>query len=67
METTTEKTKKGEKMKVVKTAVVKVELEYPFPGRYTDKQIKESMENMELPEEYRENSYEFIKIIKEEE
>ena len=42
-------------MKVVKTAIVKVELEYPFPGRYTDKQIKEIMENMELPEEYREN------------
>jgi hypothetical protein len=49
--------------KFVKTAIIKVELEYPFPSRYTDKKIKELMENMELPDEYRENSYEFIKII----
>jgi len=61
-------TKKGEMMekgRFVKTkvAVIKVELEYPFPSRYTDKQIKELMENIELPEQYRENSYEFIKII----
>ena len=51
------------KAKFVKTAIIKVELEYPFPSRYTDKQIKELMENMELPDEYKENSYEFIKII----
>tara|TARA_R110000824_G_scaffold256095_3_gene445028 strand:+ start:221 stop:388 length:168 start_codon:yes stop_codon:yes gene_type:complete len=49
--------------KFVKTAVIKVELEYPFPSRYTNKQIKELMENIELPENYKEDSYEFVKII----
>jgi len=49
--------------KLVKTAIIKVQLEYPFPIRYTDEQIIKIMENVELPEEYVEDSYEFIKII----
>lgn len=49
--------------KLVKTAIIKVELEYQFPSRYTDKQIKKLMENIELPENYKEDSYKFIKII----
>ena len=51
-----------EKTKLVKTAIIKVELEYPFPSRYTDNKIKELMENIELPENYKEDSYKFIKI-----
>ncbi len=51
------------KAKFVKTAIIKVELEYQFPSRYTDKQIKKLMENIELPENYKEDSYKFIKII----
>ena len=51
--------------KFVKTAIIKIQLEFPFPSRYTDKQIQEIMENVELPEGYVEDSYEFIKIIKE--
>ena len=52
-----------EEAKFVKTAIIKVELEYPFPSRYTDNKIKELMENIELPENYKEDSYKFIKII----
>ena len=51
-----------QKAKLVKTAIIKVELEYPFPSRYTDNKIKEWMENIELPENYKEYSYKFIKI-----
>lgn len=51
-----------EEAKFVKTAIIKVELEYPFPSRYTDNKIKELMENIELPENYKEDSYKFIKI-----
>ena len=51
------------KAKFVKTAIIRVELEYPFPSRYPDKKIKELMENIELPENYKEDSYKFIKII----
>ena len=31
--------------KLVKTAIKKVELEYQFPSRYTDKQIKKALDN----------------------
>ena len=51
-----------QKAKLVKTAIIKVELEYPLPSRYTDNKIKELMENIELPENYKEDSYKFIKI-----
>ena len=49
--------------KLVKTAIIKVQLEYPFPSRYTDEQIIRIMENVELPEEYVEDSYEFLSLI----
>ena len=50
-------------MKVCRTAIVKIELEYVFDKKTTDEEINDYIENVELPEEYKENSWEFIKII----
>ena len=50
----------------MKKAIVKIELEYVFRDHWSDEQIVEQLENKELPIEYRENSWEFIKIVKEE-
>ena len=49
--------------KIVKTAIVKIELEYQFNPNVSDEDIKWEIENMELPENYKENSWEFVKII----
>ena len=51
------------KAKFVKTAIIRVELEYPFLPKYSDEQIKAMMQLIELPENYKEDSYKFIKII----
>ena len=53
------------KAKIVKTAIIRVELEYPYPSWFSDERIKELMDNLRfnLPEEYKEDSYKFIKII----
>ena len=45
------------------SAIIRVELEYPFLPKYSDEQIKAMMQLIELPENYKENSYKFIKII----
>jgi len=50
-------------MKVCRTAIVKIELEYVFDRKTTDEEINDYIENVELPEEYKENSFELIKII----
>ena len=50
----------------MKKAIVKIEIEYDFPNRYTDNLIMEALENKELPKGYREDSWEFVKILKEE-
>tara|TARA_R100000458_G_C8100802_1_gene127565 strand:+ start:293 stop:451 length:159 start_codon:yes stop_codon:yes gene_type:complete len=47
-----------------KIAIINVNLEYEFPEWMSDDNIKEAMENQELPERYVEDSYEFVKIIK---
>ncbi len=49
----------------MKKAIVKIEMEYYFPNRYTENLIMEALENKELPREYREDSWEFVKILKE--
>ena len=46
----------------MKKAIVKIEIEYEFPNWMSDKNIMEAIENQELPERYREDSWEFIKI-----
>ena len=41
------------KAKFVKTAIIRVELEYPFLPKYSDEQIKAMMQLIELPENYK--------------
>ena len=49
----------------MKIAVVKIELEYEFPSWMSNTNIYETVENQELPEKYREDSWEFVRIIQE--
>ena len=49
----------------MKKAIVKIEIEYDFPNFLSDENIMLALENLEQPNSYRENSWEFIKIIKE--
>ena len=49
----------------MKIAVVKIELEYEFPTWMSNTNIYETVENQELPEKYREDSWEFVRIIQE--
>ena len=51
------------KAKFVKTAIIRVELEYTFSPKYSDEQIKAMMLFKELPENFKDDSYKFIKII----
>jgi hypothetical protein len=47
-------------------AVVNVNLQYEIPdGKKTDEEIKEFVENVELPENYIEDSFEFVKVVDE--
>ena len=54
------------KDKTMKIATIKVNLEYYFDYKMSNQDIKDAMHNVELPSEYVEDSYEFVKIIKEE-
>lgn len=49
----------------MKYAIVNINLEIPVPDNATDEQAQEIAENYELPKEYVSDSYEFIKVIKE--
>ncbi len=51
----------------MKKAIIKIELEYEFPDVMSDANIKFQMQNKELPKRYKEDSFEFIEIIKESE
>ena len=51
----------------MKKATIKIEIEYDFPSRWSDKYIMKALENQELPKGYKEDSWEFIKIVKENE
>ena len=53
----------GKGKSVVKTAVVKIELEYTFDGNLEDKEIINFISNDELPDNYKEDSWEFIRIV----
>lgn len=54
------------KDKTMKIATIKVNLEYYFDDKMSDQDIKVAMQNVELPSRYVEDSYELVKIIKEE-
>ena len=49
----------------MKIAIINVNLEYKFDDSMSDKEIEEEMYNIELPKEYVEDSFEFVKIVKE--
>ena len=50
-------------MKICRTAIVKIELEYVFDKNATDEEIYNYIENVVLPEEYKENSFKLLKFI----
>ena len=54
------------KDKTMKIATIKVNLRYYFDYKMSDRDIRVALENVELPSRYVEDSYELVKIIKEE-
>lgn len=51
----------------MKIAIVNINLEYKFDDNVSDEEIQEYIENVELPNEYVEDSFELVKIMKENE
>ena len=51
----------------MKIAIVNINLEYKFPNETSEKDIMMEIENAELPSEYIEDSWEFVKIVEESE
>lgn len=49
----------------MKIGIVNVNLQYQFPDSMSDDEIQEQLCNVELPKEYVEDSFEFVKITKE--
>ena len=47
----------------MKTAIINVNLEYNFSDNMSEQEIKDELENIELPSEYVCDSYEFVKIM----
>ena len=54
------------KESIMQIAIINVNIEYCFDDKMSEQDIKTAMQNIELPSGYVENSYEFVKIIKEE-
>ena len=52
-----------DKPKVCRTATIQVQLEYIFKPDITDEDINNYIENIELPEEYKEDSFKLISIV----
>ena len=52
-----------DKPKECKTATIQIQLEYVFNENETDEDINNYIENIELPEEYKEDSYKLISIV----
>ena len=52
-----------DKPKVCRTATIQIQLEYVFNKNKTDEDINNYIENIELPEEYKEDSYKLISIV----
>lgn len=51
------------KAKFCKVATIQIQLEYVFSKSKTNEEINSYIENVELPEGYKENSYKLISII----
>ena len=51
------------KYKICRVATIQIQLEYVFDKNKTDEEINNIIENIELPEEYKEDSYKLISII----
>ena len=51
------------KSKICRVATIQIQLEYDFDKNKTDEEINNIIENIELPEEYKEDSFKLIKII----
>lgn len=50
--------------KKIRLAIINVNIEYEIPDNCkTDQEIAEFVENVELPKEYVEGSFEFVKVI----
>ena len=50
------------KNKICKVATIQIQLEYVFDKNKTDEEINNIIENIELPKEYKEDSYKLISI-----
>jgi hypothetical protein len=50
------------KYKICRVATIQIQLEYVFENK-TDEEINNIIENIELPKEYKEDSYKLISII----
>ena len=48
------------------SSIINVDLQYEFPNDYTDEEIKNFLADVELPKEYVEDSFDFVKIVNEE-
>ena len=46
-----------------KIAIININLEYKFSKDTTEEKIKKFLHNVELPENYIDESFEFVKII----
>jgi len=46
----------------MKLGTITVQLEYEFPDSMSDEDIENKLQNVELPEEYVEDSYEYVGI-----
>ena len=47
----------------MKKAIINVDLVYEFLDTMNEQEIKDELADVELPPEYVENSYEFVKIL----
>lgn len=50
---------------MTKVAIVNINVEYVFSDETTDDEIETFVQNVELPENYVEDSFDLVKIIKE--
>ena len=57
--------KKKNRRNKMKIGIINVNLQYEFPDDYTDKEIENFLANVDLPDEYVEDSFDFVKIVNE--
>lgn len=49
----------------MRLAIVNINIQIPVPDDATDDEVQEIIENYELPSEYVEDSFEFVKVVEE--